>query len=55
MGTSVRRDQTSDQDRGQPVDTDIGRVSPGHFANLGIALVSGREFSRDDVRGAKVV
>lgn len=55
MGTGVNRDQRSGEDRGEPVDTDIGHVSPGHLANLGIAMMAGREFSRDDVRGAKVV
>jgi ABC-type antimicrobial peptide transport system permease subunit len=36
------------------VGTGIINQSAGHFANLGMAMVSGREFTRDDVAGAKV-
>jgi predicted permease len=44
----------SDQDTETNVGTGIIQQSAGHFANLGIAMVSGREFTRDDLAGEKV-
>lgn len=54
MATSVNTERISDQGPGEPIDTEIARAGAGHFANLGIALVAGREFARDDIHGAKV-
>jgi predicted permease len=45
---------SSDADVDANVGTSYTYQSPGHFANLGIAVMSGREFTRDDGSGPKV-
>jgi predicted permease len=39
---------------GESIGIRIAHASAGHFANLGMAVIAGREFSRDDMNGAKV-
>jgi hypothetical protein len=52
-GSFISSDGCSVQ-QGESIGVRIARASPGHFANLGMALVAGREFSHDDMNGAKV-
>jgi predicted permease len=45
---------SSDVNPDANVGTGIIHQSPEHFANLGITMMSGREFTRDDLAGEKV-